>query len=269
MNADLTHPTAPQSSLRAVPRAVWVALGALSLATAGLTGALVMRAIDAPAAVPQVASAVEAQAAPAPATAAAAVSQFQPAAVPQAPVAVAPQPVAQAPAPVRVARPAPARPVQAAPAPVVARAPAQPAWNPPLETTRAAVCASCGTVETVQAVREQGQGSGLGAVGGAVIGGLLGNQVGGGNGRKVMTVVGAAGGALAGHQLEKRVRGTSAYDVQVRMEDGSVRTYRQAEPMAVGTRVVAEGQVLRAAQGRAAPAAPRPIYTTQSVGYGG
>ncbi|MFA7387804.1 MAG: hypothetical protein WCZ87_09105, partial [Thiohalobacteraceae bacterium] len=41
-------------------------------------------------------------------------------------------------------------------------------------------CSSCGVVESSRAVTTSGEGSGLGAAGGAVVGGLLGNQVGGG-----------------------------------------------------------------------------------------
>ena len=44
-----------------------------------------------------------------------------------------------------------------------------------------------------------GVGTGLGAV----VGGLLGNQVGGGRGKTLATVAGAVGGGYAGHQIEK------------------------------------------------------------------
>ena len=93
------------------------------------------------------------------------------------------------------------------------------------------VCANCGSVEAVNVIEQQGEGSGLGAVAGGVAGALLGNQIGGGSGRKIATVAGAAGGAYAGHQIEKHVRTTKRYDVVVRMEDGSVRTFPyDAEP---------------------------------------
>ncbi|MFZ6673163.1 glycine zipper 2TM domain-containing protein [Undibacterium sp. Xuan67W] len=39
---------------------------------------------------------------------------------------------------------------------------------------------------------------------GAVIGGLLGNQVGGGNGRTLATIAGAAGGGYLGNEIAKR-----------------------------------------------------------------
>lgn len=91
-------------------------------------------------------------------------------------------------------------------------------------TQRAVACDNCGVVESVNAVLARGEGSGVGAVGGAVMGGLLGNQVGGGDGKKAMTVVGAIGGALAGHQMEKHVRATTHYETVVRMNNGSSRS---------------------------------------------
>lgn len=92
-------------------------------------------------------------------------------------------------------------------------------------------CASCGTVEAVNVIEQQGEGSGLGAVAGGVAGALLGNQIGGGSGRKIATVAGAAGGAYAGHQIEKHVKTTKRYDVVVRMDAGGVRHFSyDAEP---------------------------------------
>ncbi|MES2956918.1 MAG: glycine zipper 2TM domain-containing protein [Pseudomonadota bacterium] len=109
----------------------------------------------------------------------------------------------------------------------------------------ASVCASCGKVESVHAVKQKGEGSGLGVVGGAVVGGLLGSQVGGGSGKNVATVLGAVGGGVAGNEVEKRARATTAYEVRVRMDDGSLRTVRQGTAPAVGQKVTVEGSTLR------------------------
>ncbi|HEY0589116.1 MAG TPA: glycine zipper 2TM domain-containing protein [Pseudoduganella sp.] len=87
-----------------------------------------------------------------------------------------------------------------------------------------AVCHSCGVVETVKTVTHRGEGSGLGAAGGAIVGGLLGNQVGGGSGRKIATVAGAVGGAVVGNQVEGNMKSTTSYQVRVRMDDGKLRT---------------------------------------------
>jgi outer membrane lipoprotein SlyB len=89
-------------------------------------------------------------------------------------------------------------------------------------------CLNCGVVEATREVNHRGDGSGLGAAGGAVVGGLLGNQVGGGHGKEAMTVVGAIGGAFAGNQIEKQVRATRSFETMVRMNDGSSRTIAQA-----------------------------------------
>ncbi|MBY0266712.1 MAG: glycine zipper 2TM domain-containing protein [Burkholderiales bacterium] len=89
----------------------------------------------------------------------------------------------------------------------------------------APVCNNCGVVSEVRAIKQKGEGSGLGAIAGGVVGGLLGNQVGGGSGQKIATVAGAAGGAYAGHQIEKNVKSTTRYDVIVNMDDGSVRSF--------------------------------------------
>jgi len=93
----------------------------------------------------------------------------------------------------------------------------------------AALCASCGTVESVRLVERKGSGSGLGAVAGGVAGALIGHQFGGGSGRTVMTIAGAGGGAYAGNEIEKNVNKTSAYQIKVRMADGSMKTLSQRE----------------------------------------
>jgi outer membrane lipoprotein SlyB len=88
--------------------------------------------------------------------------------------------------------------------------------------------------------------SGLGAVGGAVVGGLLGNQIGKGNGRILGTVAGAVGGGFAGNQIEKSVRKDTSYQVRVRMDNGSYRTFTyHADPgVQVGQRVRLQDGVL-------------------------
>ncbi|VVD78597.1 17 kDa surface antigen [Pandoraea horticolens] len=111
---------------------------------------------------------------------------------------------------------------------------------------RAATCSTCGTVQSIEPIRTQGSASGLGAVGGAVAGGLLGNQFGAGNGRTAMTVVGALGGGLAGNEVEKRVRSETVYRVYVRMDTGTTRywTYQSAPGVQPGDRVRLENNGL-------------------------
>ncbi|HSQ03191.1 MAG TPA: glycine zipper 2TM domain-containing protein [Burkholderiales bacterium] len=101
----------------------------------------------------------------------------------------------------------------------------------PARSAAAHVCSECGTVSDIRVIEQKGEGSGLGAVAGGVVGGLLGNQVGGGNGRTIATVAGAAGGAFAGHQVEKKMKSTTHYEVSVRMDDGAIRHFNyEAQP---------------------------------------
>lgn len=133
-----------------------------------------------------------------------------------------------------------------------ARYSSTPDYNPgphnyPERQQRRAASQDVGTVEAITPITQPGQGTGLGAAGGAVAGGLLGNQIGGGNGRIVATVLGALGGGVAGNLVEQRVRADTEYQVRVRMEDGSSRvvTYRQQPDVGVGQRVrVGNGTLL-------------------------
>lgn len=102
-----------------------------------------------------------------------------------------------------------------------------------------AICYECGRVESVNAVQTQAGPSGLGMVAGGVIGGLLGNQVGEGKGKQLATVAGVVGGGYAGHEIERRNRVATTYEVRVRMEDGRVRTfpYNNQPHWSIGDRI--------------------------------
>jgi outer membrane lipoprotein SlyB len=97
------------------------------------------------------------------------------------------------------------------------------------------VCASCGTVESVHAVEQKGSATGLGAVAGGLTGAVVGNQMGRGNGNTAMTILGAAGGAFAGNEIERNVKHRYSYRVTVRMDDGSFRTVSQSNAPAVAS----------------------------------
>jgi outer membrane lipoprotein SlyB len=58
-------------------------------------------------------------------------------------------------------------------------------------------------------------------------------------------VLGAVGGGLAGHEVEKQARSTTVYQVQMRMDDGSTRTVTQNTAPAVGARFEVEGSQLK------------------------
>ncbi|CAH2892668.1 MAG: Outer membrane lipoprotein [uncultured Paraburkholderia sp.] len=118
--------------------------------------------------------------------------------------------------------PQPQRAPAAAPAQQYAQqqyAPQQPApQSAQQQPVQAAHCSTCGTVVGISAVRQEGHGTGIGAVAGGV-----GNQFGSGNGRTAMTLLGALGGGLAGNSVEKHLRSTTSYSVRVRMENGKTR----------------------------------------------
>ena len=102
-----------------------------------------------------------------------------------------------------------------------------------------AACDNCGTVTHVKTIKHQGEGSGVGAVAGGVIGGVLGHQVGSGRGNTAATVVGAAGGAYAGNEIEKNKKSTTTYQVVVKLENGATRTFDYPRPTSykVGDRI--------------------------------
>ncbi|MCC8392365.1 glycine zipper 2TM domain-containing protein [Paraburkholderia sp. MMS20-SJTR3] len=111
-----------------------------------------------------------------------------------------------------------------------------------------AVDSNAGEVVAVNTVQQPEPTTGLGAVGGAVAGGLLGNQVGAGRGRVLATIAGAVGGGFAGNGIEHAVRKETSYQVQVRMQDGSYRNfnYPTQPPVQVGERVHVSGDSLSA-----------------------
>ncbi|OAJ54683.1 glycine zipper 2TM domain-containing protein [Paraburkholderia ginsengiterrae] len=105
-----------------------------------------------------------------------------------------------------------------------------------------------GEVVAINTVQSPEPTTGLGALGGAFAGGLVGNQIGGGRGKILTTIAGAVGGGLAGNGIEHAVRKQTTYEVQVRMQDGSYRNFSyQTQPaVQVGERVHVSGDSLSA-----------------------
>lgn len=119
--------------------------------------------------------------------------------------------------------------------------------TPPSQTS---AYSTYGVVQAIEVVKQDsagtgigGSGIGLGTIAGAVVGGVAGNQVGGGSGKTAATVLGAAGGAYIGHELENRQRQqqqqADAYKITVRMEDGSYQSvmHGTAGDFRIGDRV--------------------------------
>lgn len=107
-----------------------------------------------------------------------------------------------------------------------------------------------GVVQSVELIRQQSGGSdiGLGTLAGAVVGGIVGNQMGSGRGNTAATVIGAAGGAYVGHELEKKPQQQQdVHRLNIRMEDGSHQSVIQSPEydIRVGDRVQVDNGVAR------------------------
>jgi outer membrane lipoprotein SlyB len=103
----------------------------------------------------------------------------------------------------------------------------------------AASCKDCGTITAIREIDKPGKATGLGAVAGGVVGGVLGRQIAGKDHRTAGTVIGAAGGAVAGHVIEKKAREGKTWEISVRFDDGTTRVFTQdTHPSwSAGTRV--------------------------------
>ena len=208
--------TSPGAVAPSKPPILWVAAGGLALVSLAAAAAIALRP-SAPE--PQMVPLTSAK----PAISAASDKAAQGSVAPQAPSTTAASPT----------RPAKAVPKPTKPAPEPVRV--------------AAVCSYCGVVESVQAVQRKGEGTGVGAVAGGVLGAAVGNQMGHGNGRAAMTVLGAVGGGLAGNEVEKRARAETVFQVKIRLDDGSVRSFEQATAPKVCARVEVHGNTLKSA----------------------
>jgi len=123
--------------------------------------------------------------------------------------------------------------------------------NAPQQVAAAApVCTTCGVIDSYSAVQVKGQNNGVGAVAGGLGGALVGSKIAGRGNHTLGGAIGAVGGGLLGNAIESHERTTTAYDVRVRMADGSVRTVRQASIPNVGQRVNVEGNTLHAIDGQ-------------------
>lgn len=101
-----------------------------------------------------------------------------------------------------------------------------------------------GTVDRIELVSRGASSNMAGTVIGGVVGGLIGHQLGHGTGRTVATIAGAAGGAYAGNQIEKRQRAPQeSFRVTVRMDNGTYQTITEDNIMDLqtGDRVRVDG----------------------------
>lgn len=106
----------------------------------------------------------------------------------------------------------------ATPAPAPAPAPAPVAATPAAPAaaqTAAPACAECGRVLSITVTEKAGEYSAVGVLAGGALGAVLGNQVGGGLGKDLATLAGAAGGAYAGKMIEEKIKTHKVWTVTV------------------------------------------------------
>ncbi|MDD4944019.1 MAG: hypothetical protein PHQ13_10865 [Rhodoferax sp.] len=109
-----------------------------------------------------------------------------------------------------------------------------------------AVCTDCGRVTAVNVSEQGGVNGTVGMIAGGVAGAVLGHQVGGGFGKDLATIAGAAGGAYAGKTLAEGAGGRKVWTVSVQYTDGRTGSFNfeQDPGLAVGTAVKNSGNTL-------------------------
>ncbi len=89
-----------------------------------------------------------------------------------------------------------------------------------------------GTIESVRAVVLEGDRNLLGQGGGAIIGGMAGNSLGGGSTQGIATAVGAVAGAVVGGMTQEKATRAQGAELIVRMESGeSISVVQEVESL--------------------------------------
>jgi len=95
-----------------------------------------------------------------------------------------------------------------------------------------------GTIDAIETSQAGSSDIGAGTVIGGIVGGGLGSQIGSGRGQDAATLAGVVGGAMVGHELEKKQQ-QGTYRIRVRLNDGGYETVTQQDiaDLRVGDRV--------------------------------
>lgn len=86
--------------------------------------------------------------------------------------------------------------------------------------TAATDCATCGRVSSVSLIDNPGDSNAVGLIAGGVAGAVLGHQIGGGFGKDLATIAGAAGGAYAGKKVQESMNASKVWRVYVNYPSG-------------------------------------------------
>jgi uncharacterized protein YcfJ len=79
---------------------------------------------------------------------------------------------------------------------------------------------------------------------------VVGHQLGGGSGKKALTLLGAVGGAVAGNEIEKNMKKYTVWITTVTFKDGSTHSYERTSDPALKS-----GDVVRLENGHPVKAA--------------
>ena len=129
------------------------------------------------------------------------------------------------------------------------------------------------TVLSIRPVTLQGTNSGVGTVGGAVIGGIAGSNVGGPRTGGIVGIVGAIAGGLIGNAVERDATQQQAVEILVQLKNGDRRSVIQgvgSETFAAGDPVImittgSRTRVMRAPPVTTGTAAPNAYPTAYPV----
>ena len=91
----------------------------------------------------------------------------------------------------------------------------------PAKAQLKALCSNCSIVTGVRTEQHKGRSTGVGAVGGAAAGGVVGKKVGDST---LSTIGGAVVGGLVGNEVERRVKRRTVWIVTTMSSDGHTRT---------------------------------------------
>lgn len=109
-----------------------------------------------------------------------------------------------------------------------------------------AACTDCGRVTAVTVNEKAGDSNAVGLIAGGVAGAVLGRQVGGGFGKDLATIAGAAGGAYAGKKIQENMNTSKVWTVGVKYNNGQTASFEFAQDpgLTVGDAVKNSGNTL-------------------------
>ena len=134
--------------------------------------------------------------------------------------------------------------------PVPPRMPAPVAAAVPAPEGRLVACRDCAVVESIRVVETPSGPAAAGAVAGAIVGAVFGDAIGKAHEKHVTRVLGALGGAVIGHEIQRSASRTW-YDASLRLPNGQLKVVRYDVPPPYHV-----GQLVRLDAAVAAGAAP-------------